>query len=282
MVLLVIGLLSGALILGKDLIKLAQLRSQISQIEKLNITVNTFKGKYDCLPGDCPDAVELGFGTAFGAGDDGDGNGIIDRGDLFGAPFVTSFSGMEPRNFWQHLGRTNLIERVYPLGDVAGKNSPALMFPTPGNQNDNSDGNFNTTGGMWIVSTSANDTLNTASSHAWMLTTATRPRINGTYLPMEAYMLDSKIDDGFPTSGVAQTVWRADGGTNTVNQCGWNGTNGQSCHDISHGDFRTSDGIARACINDGTAAAPLSQPVYNIEMATANYFICTPYIAAQF
>ena len=45
-VLVIIGLIIGGVLVGRDLIAAAQVRAQISQIEKYQTAVNTFRGKY--------------------------------------------------------------------------------------------------------------------------------------------------------------------------------------------------------------------------------------------
>lgn len=66
-VLVVIGLIVGGVLVGQDLILAAKMRSQASYTEKLNLAILAFRVKYDCLPGDCPDAELYGLGP--------DGNG---------------------------------------------------------------------------------------------------------------------------------------------------------------------------------------------------------------
>lgn len=53
-VLVIIGLVAGGVLVGRDLIAAATIRSTISQIEKYKTAVNTFRGKYGYLPGDIP------------------------------------------------------------------------------------------------------------------------------------------------------------------------------------------------------------------------------------
>lgn len=45
-VLVIIGLIIGGVMVGRDLIKTSEVRSQISQIEEFKTAVNTFKVKY--------------------------------------------------------------------------------------------------------------------------------------------------------------------------------------------------------------------------------------------
>src|ERR1700709_989380 len=73
-VLVIIGLIVGGVLVGRDLINAAQLRAAISQIERYQTAVNTFRAKYGAIPGDMPDpaAMSCGFqarGTFPGEGD---------------------------------------------------------------------------------------------------------------------------------------------------------------------------------------------------------------------
>src|SRR5580700_8566203 len=80
-VLVIIGLIVGGVLVGQDLIRAAGVRATISQIEKYNTAVNTFRAKYNNqLPGDIsnPDAAAFGFAARGTAPGEGDGNGIIE------------------------------------------------------------------------------------------------------------------------------------------------------------------------------------------------------------
>src|SRR6187549_3006919 len=67
-VLVIIGLIVGGVLVGRDLIKAAQLRKQISQITDVNLGANTFKLKYNALPGD----ISYQKGLAIGLNNYGD------------------------------------------------------------------------------------------------------------------------------------------------------------------------------------------------------------------
>ena len=80
-VLVIIGLIVGGILVGRDLIRAAGVRSTIAQIESYQTAANTFRGKYGYLPGDIkdPDATNFGFkirGTV--SKGMGDGNGVIE------------------------------------------------------------------------------------------------------------------------------------------------------------------------------------------------------------
>src|SRR4051812_42973611 len=70
-VLVIVGLLVGGVLTGNDLINAAKIRATVSQQEKFDAAVNTFRGKYDCVPGDCKNATKFGFAT------DGNGDGQV-------------------------------------------------------------------------------------------------------------------------------------------------------------------------------------------------------------
>jgi prepilin-type N-terminal cleavage/methylation domain-containing protein len=77
-VLVIIGLIVGGVLVGQTLIKAAAIRNQIKQVQDLQMQINTFRTKYDCLPGDCANATTF-FGTTFGSATifNGDGDGFI-------------------------------------------------------------------------------------------------------------------------------------------------------------------------------------------------------------
>src|SRR6185312_5200238 len=79
-VLVIIGLIVGGVLVGQDLIKAATIRAQISQIEKYNTAVNTFRSKYNAIPGDivASQAAAFGMATRSGAEGRGDGNGLVE------------------------------------------------------------------------------------------------------------------------------------------------------------------------------------------------------------
>ncbi len=63
---------------GQNLIEASKIRAQITQIADIETNINTFKLKYNCLPGDCVNATES-LGATYGANTirNGDGDEII-------------------------------------------------------------------------------------------------------------------------------------------------------------------------------------------------------------
>jgi prepilin-type N-terminal cleavage/methylation domain-containing protein len=58
-VLVVVGLAIGGVLVGKDLIRAAEYRKFHSQIESYQLASNTFRVKYNAVPGDMPNATVL-------------------------------------------------------------------------------------------------------------------------------------------------------------------------------------------------------------------------------
>jgi len=196
-VLVVIGLIVGGVLSGQDLIRAAQMRLEVGQLEQLDTAVNTFKSKYQCIPGDCNKAASLSLGI------DGNGNGVIDG----------KLSDTEPADFWQHLSAANLIDGKYPGSDtsgyVPGVDTPPLRLPGLGYENGS--GNFNIRGGVLVGNAESylqtQEIFPTAQS-VWILSATTLPggASVGIYSGLEMQRLDTKIDDGKPVAGKMRAI----------------------------------------------------------------------------
>lgn len=217
-VLVIIGLLVGGVLVGKDLIRVAELKSQISQQENILLAINTFKLKYNCLPGDCANATQF-FGmdsncpnTTFDntpktATCNGDGNGRI--GNWYeGVP-------QENQRFWQHLASAGLIDGQYtgvrPTG-YANWNSGAGISSPYGKIKQtayNIYGTFNNSGTG--VDTVGGTTVEfwTQANYYTLFFLATPTQASGYYVatrqnsitPTDMLYIDTKIDDGIPAQG---------------------------------------------------------------------------------
>ena len=67
-VLVIIGLIVGGIVAGKDMIRAAELRALLSQKDKFTSAVNIFKGKYNAVPGDMryTEAAKFGLLSVLG------------------------------------------------------------------------------------------------------------------------------------------------------------------------------------------------------------------------
>lgn len=187
-VLVIIGLLAGGVLVGRELIRMSEIRSTVATIEKIQTGVNTFRGKYNCIPGDCANAVGFGLGTQGGVGDNGSGDGLVDVAPT-GAMEIA-----ERMNFWYHLAQAGMISGTYTgyTGQTSGSTFTAgTDFPA-----------LKIGGGIHI---SQPDTIvganEFASANIFWLTNTYSGIAGGKIIPAEQFILDTKLDDGLPGRG---------------------------------------------------------------------------------
>ena len=110
-VLVIIGLIVGGILIGKDLVKASEIRSQISQIEELKTAVSTFKLKYGYLAGDMPatQAQQLGFFTFTGPNVGGSVVSLRVFANNDGE--ISAWSENYP--FWSHMSDAKLLKGNY-------------------------------------------------------------------------------------------------------------------------------------------------------------------------
>jgi prepilin-type N-terminal cleavage/methylation domain-containing protein len=115
-VLVILGLLVGGILVGQSLIRAAELRSLVTDFERYQNAVITFRDKYYDLPGDMAAATdfwgEAGTGTACqtteGTGTqtcNGNSDGKITNN--------TALNGIEVMRAWQHLANAGLVEGTF-------------------------------------------------------------------------------------------------------------------------------------------------------------------------
>lgn len=109
-VLVIIGLIIGGVLVGKDMIEAAQLRATYGQVEKFKTAIYTFRDKYNCLPGDCAVAYTYFFGASCGNNTSAEAvNGCNGNGD-------GRYTFGEGHEAWQHLALAGLIAGSYTGG----------------------------------------------------------------------------------------------------------------------------------------------------------------------
>lgn len=260
-VLVIIGLIIGGVLVGQDMVRAASVRATLTQIEKYNTAVNTFRGKYDALPGDLNAQVATRFGfTARGTYlGEGDGNGIIEG--ITSAASDNNNSGMaefggETSMFWGDLTyagglNINLIEGSFPNENIASA-LPSNIAVTAFNQYlpeaKIGRGNFWYVWSMYGVNRFALS-VPTGSSAANIYN-------NPGLTVREAYSIDQKIDDGLPTTGNVYAAFISN--TGAVQNRYWVGTN-WTYPTVSNLAISTS-----TCFdNNNTGGAPLLYSMSN-------------------
>lgn len=217
-VLVIIGLIAGGILLGQDLIAAARVRSQISQIQQYQTAVNTFKVKYGYLPGDMASAAKAAYGFSDYASD---GNGIIDQGGYWGNK---GFSG-EPNTFWINLyeagltefnpllanyntGITTNIQSYLPSAKIGDGKYVYVQGSVPGCASLQADYN------NYFLISGVNRVGGGSPLGYWG--TPSQNDISENISVIDAYNMDTKIDDGLPLSGKVKAIRISQVGCGTV------------------------------------------------------------------
>jgi len=268
-VLLVIGLLSAGVLIGRDLVVAANVRMAIKQHETYVTAVRAFQDKYHCLPGDCANASDywteassaICYGTWWGNGDpvfpnvcNGNGNTRIEWG------YPTAAAG-EVHGFWEQLALSGILQgsftgvraRVTP-GDGTLDGWP---FTVKGGVN--APANPIADNACWSVLSTANDPDDNPRSDTFypesienIFTLGSSLNLptgnldycyNPSFTANAAWNIDTKVDDGKP-------------GTGKVN--GWLGGSG-----------RTPDCLI---LNTGDPVNEPDKPEYNV---TKEGYVCS-------
>ncbi len=212
-VLVIIGLIVGGVLVGQDLIKAAEVRATISQLQKYNTATNTFRNKYGYLPGDIPDpqASSFGFkarGTERGTGD---GNGILEGYWNSGCYRSVLLTGEEAM-FWVDLSAANLIEdqlstatsTTAPLITPTALTTPSLNSFMPLAKLGNNNYFYVRSQPTSVVCAPVNNGINFFGLMNVTITdTHGDPSDTPTFTlsVKQAYAMDQKIDDGLPQTG---------------------------------------------------------------------------------
>ena len=207
-VLVILGLLTGGILAGQNLIRAAEIRAVTSEHSRYITAIQTFRDKYFALPGDFKKAEDfwgtMSSGTCPGATGgtgtqtcNGNGDGRISRQGASAASQTN-----EEFTAWQHLANAGLIEGSYTgiagssswVHQLEGENVPRSKLGQ----------------GIWYIGS------NTYSGHA-RFTNGTFPNFlsfGGAALaniadiailsPEETWNIDTKMDDGLPQQG---KVW---------------------------------------------------------------------------
>jgi prepilin-type N-terminal cleavage/methylation domain-containing protein len=246
-VLVIIGLIIGGVLVGRELISIAAIRAQISQVEKYQTAVNTFRSKYGFLPGDIPDPVasQYGFKTRGVLEGEGDGNGVLESFDSDNGP-VTQGAG-EAVMVWVDLSTAGLMDGGFNIADPHSKGTTNITISsTPYNlgnfwpQAKIGGGNYMLvySGGPLIWQSQANSDGNNyfgiiANAQILNQSNAGRigasPNVSQTVMGItvqQASRIDAKVDDGLPESGRVLAMlpyyqfvcWSEPGGSNA--NCG--------------------------------------------------------------
>lgn len=101
-VLVIIGLLIGGVLKGREMITNAKIKRIENDFAGVSAAIFAYQDRYGVLPGDDPAAATRFSGT-WGASDNGNGNGNISGG------WNSTNNGNESRKIWKHLRGAGLV-----------------------------------------------------------------------------------------------------------------------------------------------------------------------------
>lgn len=210
-VLVILGLLVGGIVAGQSLIRAAELRKTMAEIERIKTGTHAFRDKYLGLPGDISNATSFwgaadgGTGTTLACNTatpngtatcNGNGDGYIGT--------TTTNTGPESYRFWQQLVNAGLLD-----GDYTGiPTAPAYNWY------------YHDDIGKNIPRSSLNNRAGYSVSYWWSKQVGMSPQnvialapccwsdgtnranIEGSAVtPVDTWKLDTKWDDGLPGYG---------------------------------------------------------------------------------
>lgn len=212
-VLIIIGLLVGGVLVGRDLVHASDLRAVISEAEQYKTALNTFRGKYGAYPGDmsnasdywglqdpvpavCRTTASTGMETC-----DGNRDGFVNN----------STGSVEHFRGWQQMANAQLISGKYD-GIAHGSNFwAATVDNVPASRYSL---------GYWYLNNWTNKTPAQITANAFRVhydtffslgaILANQDPISPLFTPKDAWDIDSKLDDGMPGSG--KVLIRAENG----------------------------------------------------------------------
>ncbi len=263
-VLVIIGLIVGGVLVGQDLIRAAGVRATITQIEKYNTAVSTFRGKYGYLPGDIkdPEASTFGFAARGQYAGEGDGNDFLE-GVSYDGPnhnFGSCEQTGETAMFWVDLSQANLIDGAFNTATpntTGGTTSNISAFFPPakigrGNY-------FYVWGGLNAEHGTNYLSISAVSSLTSCILTST-PALS----VLEAYSIDKKIDDGLPQTGRVLAFY--------LTGVTWPGWSDGNVNNDGQPYTTATPGSSSTCYDNGNSAGTAQQ--YSLEISGGSNIAC--------
>jgi prepilin-type N-terminal cleavage/methylation domain-containing protein len=207
-VLVILGLLTGGILTGQNLIRAAELRSVTTDYQRFITAIQTFRDKYTALPGDMRNATAFWGDQATGTGACADAavtDGTPGTCNGNGNGLVGGSTSNERYRFWQHLQLAGLIEGTYSgiAGSggaehhIPGVNAPASKLSSVGWASDSASIAYAGDSALWSWS------LAEAPGHELKVgrTTSSDEPYGRAFTPVEMWNIDKKVDDGLPGRG---------------------------------------------------------------------------------
>ncbi len=233
-VMIIIGLLIGGILKGQELIQNARLTTVISTTKQITSAYNTFVDSYHSKPGDIFAAQEMipNCNTATSCVG---GNGNQDVGIKGGSAWSDVDTSIDSENtqFWKHLALTDLIGGINPSASQIGWGQTYLTSPIAGGfhiSTTRGTGGYGSIAGLIILTRGRED-------GRWLCGVATGNFTECSLSPLQAFRIDSKLDDGHAQTGkvAAISMGYSNGCGNPGS--GVNGPNGYGSSDVKSCDM---------------------------------------------
>lgn len=203
-VLIILGLLTGGVLVGQSLIEAAEINKTLAQYRQYHSAAHSFREKYLALPGDMTNAADF-----WGAADGGDGIGMdcyttaaTGRATCNGNGDGEISKYYELWRSWQHLSNAGMVEGTYASisgpGNPQTEAVPGYNVPRAAYGGDDVGWTF---AGVDHIPTSLYFRGNNKNALIYGRFNSTRLLTTSFLTPREARRFDSKIDDGVAGSG---------------------------------------------------------------------------------
>jgi prepilin-type N-terminal cleavage/methylation domain-containing protein len=191
-VLMIIGLLIGGVLRGQEIMHVAKASTTIKQVNSYVGALAGFRDRYSSMPGDMSNALnQLPNCNSDTSCSNGNGNNIIGILTLLWGSGQSDVA-TENTQFWKHLSLARFVSGVNVGAATSGWGETHPISPLSGgftiitSQTDGGVGSFDN-GTVILRMHGALDSANV--------------EFEPSASPFEAYYIDSKMDDGIPTSG---------------------------------------------------------------------------------
>lgn len=186
-VLVIIGMLVGGILVGQSLIESTKMQSSIREIQQYDIAVQNFLTKYKSLPGDTKKLTPPG---------DGDG-GVFSNSHIFQMLAANS----ELFLFWRHLNQVGVLKqpfKTYTGGAMFDGNFAGLVPKLKIGKDCYITAHTNI---FWAGFDSPGDRY---LGEMWSIANGSVESQKPCLTAVDAMALDTKLDDGVPSTGDVQ------------------------------------------------------------------------------
>jgi len=182
-VIVVIGIIVGAVVSSKSMLRNYRVMSVISDVEEFRASIDAFSSKYKSLPGDMSDAADYWSACTDTGGNtcNGDDNGMVE---------YVATAAREDLRAWEHLNHAEMVKNDFTgREDVSGNLVVDVNVPISKTKSGAFDLFYYTDSTGRVGNMIRFASVNGANLDAGVIT------------PQEAENIDLKIDDGKSLSG---------------------------------------------------------------------------------